>query len=61
MYYFQLLVGQHQDLNKRNYRPGDVIETDKDLVKSFGSMKFKKLSENQAKKLIAQNKAEQEV
>lgn len=54
MNYYQLLVGRHQDLNKRDYKPGDVIETDKDLVKSFGTMRFRKLSETAAKKLIAQ-------
>ncbi len=62
MYYFQLLVGRHQDLNKRDYKPGDVIgPTDRNLVKSFGPMKFRKLSENQAKKIKAQQEKETEV
>ena len=55
---FQLLVGKHQDVNGDNYEVGlvkdddgkvisrklPIIESDSDLVKIFGSNKFRKLS-----------------
>lgn len=49
---FELLAGAHTDGevsqgNRVIYRPGDVIETDVDLAKMFGSDKFRKMDESE--------------
>jgi hypothetical protein len=40
---FQLLIGTHRELDGTIYKPGDVIETNKDLARIFGSEKFRRL------------------
>jgi hypothetical protein len=44
--YYQLLVGCHSDL-RRNYVAGDVVKSSADLVKVFGSDKFRRLSDKE--------------
>ena len=42
--HFQLLIGAHFDATKNiKYVAGDIIITERDLAKSFGSDKFRRL------------------
>jgi len=46
--YFQLLIGSHFDatkgVNGKKYVAGDIIITERDLTRQFGSDKFRRLS-----------------
>ena len=43
--HFQLLIGIYNDIRTgQHFTAGDIIKTDADLVKSFGSDKFRRLS-----------------
>ncbi len=58
-YKFKLLRGRHYERpdgkNQKRYEPGDIIESDRNLAKIFGVIKFKKLS----KKAVARMKKEE--
>lgn len=43
---FKLLQGRHADSN-RSYKPGDVVESNRDLGRRFGEDKFRRLHENE--------------
>lgn len=46
--YFQLLIGGHFDaIKKIKYSAGDIIPSEKDLAKSHGSDKFRKLTKKE--------------
>ena len=48
MNYFQLLVGIHYDARTgRSYTAGDIVADEGNLVKAFGSDKFRKLSDKE--------------
>jgi len=45
---FRLLIGRYQDLEKQNFKAGDVVETEADLIAMFGRDKFARLTDNPA-------------
>jgi len=50
--YFQLLVGLHQEKGGKRYTAGDVIgPVEHDLVKMFGSNKFRRLNDDEVSQL----------
>ena len=48
---FKLIAGLHQDKRGRNYKKGEVIVTDQDLIKMFDDRKFERLPEEPEKVL----------
>ncbi len=44
---FQLLSGFHEDENGERYEAGDLVVSDIDLVKCFGSNKFRRLTDEE--------------
>lgn len=45
--HFQLLAGTHRGLDGAIYKPGDIVQTGHDLVKTFGSESFRRLSDGE--------------
>ena len=45
---YKLLVGYHYDEERKRHSPGDVIESDVDLVAKHGAAKFAKLERSRA-------------
>jgi len=52
--YFQLLIGKHFDATTgKKFTAGDIIgPTERNLVKSFGADKFRKLSDEESQDYI---------
>jgi hypothetical protein len=60
MSHYQLLAGKHSDFRGSSakdlpkiYTPGDIVESDVDLVERFGSGKFRKLSRKEVRAMQA--------
>jgi hypothetical protein len=62
MAFFQILAGCYKQqiapgkYNPKVFEPGDIFQDERDLVKKFGSGKFRKLSDKEIAEYQAQQK-----